>query len=94
MELLLRGGQIFLDVYRQRQDSTREDEEVSRKLQLLNAQTQTELVKVQEESGKAHEETNRLKVLLDFYTANQGQLDEQLLTLVRSAVTDITRRAT
>jgi hypothetical protein len=87
--LLLRGGDTWLEVKRAREASAREDEASARRIAELDAQTRAEVARIEAHLGGAREQTDRLRLLLD-YLATNPTLDPAIAQAIAQAIPALT----
>ncbi len=87
--LLLRGGDTWLEVKRAREASAREDEASARRIAELDAQTRAEVARVEAHLGGAREQTERLRLVLD-YLATNPTLDPAIKQAIAQAIPALT----
>ena len=86
VDLLLRGGQVFLDVQQQRADSDARWDATRRTIAELDASTDAEIRKLEADLSHDREGTERLRLLLN-YAASKPDLPEVMHEAIARAVT-------
>jgi hypothetical protein len=86
VELVLRGGQVFLEIRKQRADSDAIWEGTRRTIAELDASTDAEIRKLEAELSHVREGTERLRLLLN-YAASKPDLPDVMHEAIARAVT-------